>query len=176
MRMRRLIFLSVGHMMADFFPGMLAPLLPLIVERHDLTHAGAGMLIMVLQMFCSFSQPAFGIINDHRSMKSFLWAGLIIAAVPFCFLLRLERLEMMIGALVISGLGVGMSGFPIPMSIISSPARRACILRLSIMLKMYGGSLLIRGNSSITFSRLSLNYLVLIGHLNCTFVGQTHLA
>jgi hypothetical protein len=43
--------------------------------------------------------------------------------------------------------GVGPSGLPIPKSTISSPRRRAVIFNWSVMLKIYGGSRLMRSNS-----------------------------
>ena len=108
MRFRKLIFLSAGHTVSDLYPGMLSPLLPLILERYCLSMAMAGVLVMVLQLFCNFSQPLVGIINERRPMKSLLWTGLIISAVPFCFLLKLGSPELMIIALAVSGIGVGM--------------------------------------------------------------------
>ncbi len=108
MRLRRLIFFSLGHMTSDLYPGMLSPLLPLLLSRYGLSLAMAGVLIMVLQAFCNIFQPIVGILNDHRPMKLFLWMGLIISAVPFSCLLRLGKIEFMIIALAVSGVGVGM--------------------------------------------------------------------
>jgi len=108
LRLKRLAFLSLGHVTSDLYPGMLSPLLPLLLDRYGLSMAAAGVLIMVLQAFCNLSQPIVGVLNDNRPMKSFLWLGLIISAVPFCFILQFGRLELMIIALAISGIGVGM--------------------------------------------------------------------
>jgi len=108
MKLRKLLFLSLGHTTSDFYPGMLAPLLPLILTRYGLSLTAAGVLIGVLQAFCNLSQPFVGFLNDHRSLKLFLWMGLIVSAVPFCFMLQYKRLDVMIIALAISGIGVGM--------------------------------------------------------------------
>jgi hypothetical protein len=43
--------------------------------------------------------------------------------------------------------GEGMSGFPKPRSMTSSPARRAAIFNASMIVKTYGGRALIRRNS-----------------------------
>ena len=32
MRFRKILFLAFGHVASDFYPGMLAPLLPLVTE------------------------------------------------------------------------------------------------------------------------------------------------
>ena len=108
MSIYRLLFLSLGHMTSDLYPGMLSPLLPLLLPRYGLSMAKAGVLVMVLQVFCNFSQPVAGIINDHIPMKVFLWLGIIISAIPFCFILQFQRLDMMMIALAVSGIGVGM--------------------------------------------------------------------
>ncbi|MBT4483368.1 MAG: MFS transporter, partial [Candidatus Latescibacteria bacterium] len=108
MKLKRLFFLSLGHIASDFYPGMLSPLLPLILDHHGLSMAHAGILVTVLQGTCNLSQPFVGVLNDTRPMKSFLWAGLIISGLPFCFLMQAGSLSKMIIALAISGIGVGM--------------------------------------------------------------------
>lgn len=108
MKIRRLNYLALGHMISDLYPGMLSPLLPLILERYGLTMAMAGVLIMVLQVCSNLSQPFVGFLNDNRSMKSFLWIGLLVSAVPFSLLFILGRIELMIVALAFTGIGVGM--------------------------------------------------------------------
>ncbi len=108
MKTRRLIALAMGHMASDLYPGMLSPLLPLILCRYDLSMAMAGVLIMVLQFSCNMSQPVFAFINDSRPVKSLLWIGLLVSALPFAVLFKLNRIELMIAALAVSGIGVGM--------------------------------------------------------------------
>jgi len=108
MSFKRLSFLSLGHVTSDLYPGMLSPLLPLLLDRYGLSMAGAGVLVMVLQTFCNLSQPFVGILNDNRPMKSFLWLGLLVSAVPFSLLLMLGDIRLMILMLALSGIGVGM--------------------------------------------------------------------
>jgi FSR family fosmidomycin resistance protein-like MFS transporter len=107
-KIKRLFFLSLGHSASDFYPGMLSPLLPVFIAQHDWSITKAGILVTVLQASCNFSQPVFGIINDHQPMRSFLWTGLIIGGLPFCFVLNIKSFSMMVLAMVISGLGVGL--------------------------------------------------------------------
>lgn len=108
MRLKRLSFLTLGHMTSDFYPGMLSPLLPLLLDRYGLSMTMAGVLVMVIQIFSNLTQPVIGILNDKRPLKSFLWMGLLISAIPFGFLLEFKRLELMVITLAISGIGVGM--------------------------------------------------------------------
>lgn len=100
--------LSLGHMTSDLYPGMLSPLLPIILHRYGLSMTMAGVLILVLQFPSNLSQPFFGFINDNRPIRSLLWIGLIVSAIPFGLLLDCGRIEIMIVALALSGIGVGM--------------------------------------------------------------------
>jgi len=108
MKRRRLSYLFFGHMASDIYPGMLSPLLPLLLARYDLTMATAGLLVMVLQAFCNLGQPIIGILNDNRPRKSFLWIGLLISAIPFSMILMYNSLTAMIVALAICGIGVSI--------------------------------------------------------------------
>ncbi|MFC1692142.1 MFS transporter [Candidatus Latescibacterota bacterium] len=108
MRIKKLSFFFLAHMTSDLYPGMLSPLLPLLLPRYGLSMAMAGFLVMILQMFCNLPQPVVGILNDHRPTKLYLWAGIIVSAVPFCFMFQYGKIELMIVALAVSGIGVGM--------------------------------------------------------------------
>ena len=108
MRIRPLLYLAMGHMVSDLYPGMLSPLLPLILARYGMSMALAGLLVTVLQVFCNLTQPFFGILNDNRPMRWFLWAGLLVSAVPFSMILKLHSIHTMALALAVTGIGVGM--------------------------------------------------------------------
>jgi len=108
MRWKRILFLACGHMASDFYPGMLAPLLPLITKRYGWSLAQAGFLVMVMQIFSNAMQPLFGVLNDRRPLRWFLWAGPLLSAAPFAFLLSIHRLDLMMVMLSIAGFGVAM--------------------------------------------------------------------
>lgn len=63
---------------------------------------------MILQGSANFSQPIVGVLNDQRPMKFYLWAGILIAGLPFCLVMNYQSLEIMTVAVMIVGLGVGM--------------------------------------------------------------------
>jgi len=107
-KIKNIISLFLGHFATDFYPGLLSPLLPIFCDRYGWSFTEAGILITVLQTFCNISQPVIGIINDHKPMRFLLWSGLIIAGLPFCFVMKINRMDFMIIAMVISGIGVGM--------------------------------------------------------------------
>ena len=100
--------LALGHWSSDFYPGMLSPLLPLISERHGWSLARLGVLVMAMQIAANAGQPVFGILNDRRPLRWFLWAGPLVSALPFAFLLMIPNLPLMVAVLIVSGLGVAM--------------------------------------------------------------------
>ena len=100
--------LALGHWASDFYPGMLSPLLPLISERHGWSLARLGVLVMAMQVAANAGQPIFGVLNDRRPLPWFLWAGPLVSALPFVFLLMIPNLPLMVAILVVSGLGVAM--------------------------------------------------------------------
>ncbi len=107
-KLSRLSFLSLGHLVNDLYPGMLSPLLPILIERNGWTLAYAGFLVSVLQISCNLSQPAIAILNDHRPTRTMLWISLLIAGLPFCFILMSGSLPVVVTLLIISGTGVAM--------------------------------------------------------------------
>lgn len=107
-KLTRLSFLALGHLVNDLYPGMLSPLLPILIARNGWTLAYAGVLVSVLQISCNLPQPAIAIFNDHRPTRTMLWISLLIAGLPFCFILMSSSLPVVIALLIISGTGVSM--------------------------------------------------------------------
>lgn len=108
MKWRRILFLSFGHFASDFYPGILPALLPLINERLGWSTTKLGILVTVMMFFGNASQPVIGIFNDRYPLRSFLWAGPLVSAIPFAFLLTMCNYHMMILLLAVAGFGVAM--------------------------------------------------------------------
>lgn len=108
MNWRKMSFLAFGHFASDFYPGLLAPLLPLLTIRFGWSLAQTGVLVMVMSIFMNGLQPFIGLLNDRYPLKSFLWLGPLLSAIPFAFILYLDDFHLMLAALSIAGLGVAM--------------------------------------------------------------------
>ncbi|MDP2982831.1 MAG: MFS transporter [Candidatus Latescibacter sp.] len=108
MKWKKMTFLAFGHFASDFYPGLLAPLLPLLTAQHGWTLTQTGILIMVMSIFMNAMQPVIGLLNDRYPLKLFLWLGPILSAVPFSLFFYLTHFEVLITALAIAGLGVAM--------------------------------------------------------------------
>lgn len=71
--------LCAGHMMIDFYNNFLPVLLPIIMERLDMSLTMCGLLVMVLSITANLAQPFLGYMFDrHDLSKTLLWA------VPLC--------------------------------------------------------------------------------------------
>lgn len=107
-KLRNIYYLSLGHFANDLYPGMLSPLLPVFIDRYGWSITQAGILITVMQSFANLSQPVFGIINDKWPSKKYIWLGLLVAGLPFVFIMNISSINVMMFAMAITGIGVGM--------------------------------------------------------------------
>ena len=67
--------MGVVHFVVDWFSNALAPLIPLLITRLQLTLAGAGTLAMILQLATSVAQVLFGDLADRGRAQQMLWGG-----------------------------------------------------------------------------------------------------
>src|SRR2546427_12112271 len=61
---RLLLAATAAHFLNDFYVAFLAPLLPLVVAKLNLSLALAGLLATVLTTSAAMTQPFFGIMAD----------------------------------------------------------------------------------------------------------------
>src|SRR2546426_11616599 len=70
---RRLVLAATtAHFLNDFYVAFLAPLLPLVVAKFNLSLALAGLLATVLTTSAAMTQPLFGIMADRLKRRGFL--------------------------------------------------------------------------------------------------------
>lgn len=108
MKWRKMMFLAFGHFASDFYPGLLAPILPLFTERYGWSLAQTGLLVMVMNIFMNVLQPLIGLLNDRFPLRSFLWLGPILSAIPFCFIFHIGSFPLLLVLLAVAGIGVAM--------------------------------------------------------------------
>src|SRR2546427_8861931 len=69
---RRLVLAATAaHFLNDFYVAFLAPLLPLVVAKFNLSLALAGLLATVLATSAAVTQPLFGIMADRLKRRIF---------------------------------------------------------------------------------------------------------
>src|SRR2546426_12616721 len=70
---RRLVLAATAaHFLNDFYVAFLAPLLPLVVAKFNLSLALAGLLATVLTTSAAITQPLFCIMADRLKRRVFL--------------------------------------------------------------------------------------------------------
>src|SRR5256885_7453768 len=72
---RLLLATTAAHFLNDFYVAFLAPLLPLVVAKFNLSLALAGLLATVLTTSAAMTQPLFGIMADRMKRRIFLVLG-----------------------------------------------------------------------------------------------------
>src|SRR3989441_10781781 len=68
-----LLAATAAHFLNDFYVAFLAPLLPLVVAKFNLSLALAGLLATVLTTSAAMTQPLFRIMADRPKRPAFLF-------------------------------------------------------------------------------------------------------
>lgn len=89
----------------DGYGNILAPLLPLLLTRLDLTLATAGTLMMLFQLAASVSQVGFGHLADRWRPRLLLRTGPIVSVAVLSFVGAATSVPMLAALLVVGGLG-----------------------------------------------------------------------
>jgi MFS transporter, FSR family, fosmidomycin resistance protein len=93
------------HFVLDGYGNILAPLLPLLLVRLDLTLAAAGTLTMLFQLAASVSQVGFGHLADRWRPRALLIAGPIVSVGVLSLAGAATSMPMLAAILMIGGLG-----------------------------------------------------------------------
>ena len=74
---------SLGHFMTDIYPAFLPPLLPLLMDKFQLSFTRASFLGMILSFSSSLTQPIFGYLSDKFGGRKFMIMGPLVAGSRF---------------------------------------------------------------------------------------------
>jgi FSR family fosmidomycin resistance protein-like MFS transporter len=97
--------LSATHLVVDGYGNLLAPWLPLLVTRLDLSLATAGLLAMLFQLASAVAQLAFGPLADRWGPRWLLVTGPLVAVVALSLIGRAGSTFALAWLLVAGGLG-----------------------------------------------------------------------
>ena len=101
--------LSGTHLVVDIFGNIYAPLLPIFIQRLDLSLASAGVLAMALQLAGSVAQLFFGPLADRWRPRVLAVTGPVVAVVALS-LAGLATSPLMLGAILVIG-SLGSAAF-----------------------------------------------------------------
>ena len=97
--------MASAHMMVDGYGNILAPLLPLLITRLDLSLAAAGTMTMLFQLSASVAQVGFGHLADRWNPRALVMAGPVLSVAVLSFVGVATTPLMLAAILVIGGLG-----------------------------------------------------------------------
>ncbi|MFQ5794334.1 MAG: MFS transporter [Candidatus Bipolaricaulia bacterium] len=98
--------LAVGHFITDSYGGFLAPLLPLLVVKFDLSLALSGALASTLSFSSSLIQPVYGYLADRSRTRSFVVFGPLLAALSLSTIGLAPSYPWLIGVVLLGGVGI----------------------------------------------------------------------
>jgi MFS transporter, FSR family, fosmidomycin resistance protein len=102
------LLLAVAHAVTDVYQSFLSPLLPRIMDRLDLTVAGAAGLATVLSLSSSLLQPMMGHLSDRHDPRVLLALGPLSGV--FLSLIGVAPSVTLLVVLLVLG-GVGSAAF-----------------------------------------------------------------
>jgi FSR family fosmidomycin resistance protein-like MFS transporter len=102
---RNVLVLAGVHVLVDGYGNILAPLLPLLIPKLQLSLAAAGVLQMCFQLSNSVSQLAFGHLADRWRPRVLLVAGPVISVLTLPFIGLTHEAITLAAVLILGGLG-----------------------------------------------------------------------
>lgn len=97
--------MASAHMMVDGYGNILAPLLPLLITRLDLSLAAAGTMTMLFQLSASVAQVGFGHLADRWNPRVLVMAGPVLSVAVLSFVGVATTPLMLAAILIVGGLG-----------------------------------------------------------------------
>ncbi len=133
-----LAVLALAHMITDVYINFLPPLMPLLIQKMNLSLTLAGSLVTIRAIASFFTQPAVGYISDRTEMRIFVLFGPLVTGI-FMGLLGVAPSYWFLALCLILG-GIGHSAVHPPgAAMIGEIGRRRAGFFMSIW--MIGGTL-----------------------------------
>lgn len=98
--------LSSGHACVDACQGAVPALLPFMIDRHELSFAAAGALVLATTLSSTMVQPLFGAFSDRISSPWLIPGGVVLACAGVAAAGVAPSYPLAFAALLASGLGV----------------------------------------------------------------------
>ena len=134
---RRAGLFALGHFINDLYPAFLPPLLPILVEKFQLSFTRASVLATVLSFSASLTQPLFGYLADRLGGRAWVILGPLVGGVSLSLIGCIDRYALLIFLLVLGGMG-SASFHPEAAALSASLSGRKKTLGMSIF--MLGGN------------------------------------
>jgi FSR family fosmidomycin resistance protein-like MFS transporter len=100
------MYLALGHFVIDLYAAFLPPLLPLLIDKFQISFTSASLLATVLSLSASLTQPVFGLLFDKLGgWKMIIW-GPVVAGLSLSFLGLASHYSVLVLLLILGGLGL----------------------------------------------------------------------
>jgi len=99
-------YLALGHFVTDLYPAFLPPLLPLLIDRFQISFTSASLLAAVLTFSASLTQPLFGFLFDKYGGRKMIILGPVVGGLSLSFIGLAPHYSFLIILLILGGLGV----------------------------------------------------------------------
>jgi MFS transporter, FSR family, fosmidomycin resistance protein len=100
------MYLALGHFVIDLYAAFLPPLLPLLIDKFQISFTSASLLATVLTLSASMTQPVFGFLFDKLGgWKMIIW-GPVVAGLSLSSLGLAHHYSVLILLLILGGLGL----------------------------------------------------------------------
>lgn len=111
-RRGRLWFISLTHVVNDFYAGSVAALVPFMVAERGYTYAAASAIMFAANVLGSVLQPAFGLLADRWRIPWLAPVGFLMAAVG----IGVSGLtgDLLLTCLAVAGTGIGVAAYHPP--------------------------------------------------------------
>lgn len=104
----RLLGITLAHFLNDFHMAWLAPLLPLLVPRFNLTLALAGLLGTILTTCSALSQPFFAFAADRLRRSVLAAVGPVMTVAAMSLVGLLPTYATLVAALLVAAAGTAI--------------------------------------------------------------------
>ena len=105
---RRTAYLFIGHLLNDGFGAFLAPLLPLLIQRLDLSLAMAGLLGTSRILMNSLLQPGLGHLVDRVQRPWLVIIGPLLSVTAMSLIGRADSYSLLLLIMVVAGIGTAL--------------------------------------------------------------------
>ena len=105
---KRTALLFVGHLLNDGFAHFFAPLLPLLIDRLDLSLALAGALGTIRIVTNSLLQPGLGNLVDRVQRPWLVVVGPFLTVLAMALIGRAGSFTQLLAIMLISGAGTAL--------------------------------------------------------------------
>lgn len=104
----RITLLFFGHLLNDGYGSFFAPLLPLLINRLDLSLAMAGLAGTLHIALSAFTQPALGYVLDRTQRLSLVVIGPFLTICAMSMIGRAVNFTQLLVLMAVAGLGTAL--------------------------------------------------------------------